>query len=207
MDAFVTRNTSAGPARSSSSRPSKRLPPSSSIPSFYSTHKDTKPYESKQRQESSEASTSQLKVPAAHSAQQLKETIKDIKKSLRAEDNPITHSTSSQVIKPVRPFSVIRENQSSLNSYAASRNGKLKAQGEEAETTILAGVRAYINGATTPLIGNLDLIKLVQRNGGEIKYNFSKRGCTHLICSSGLSASKTHKEMASRSVTKVVTPE
>jgi len=27
-----------------------------------------------------------------------------------------------------------------------------------------------INGVTTPLIGNLELIKLVQRNGGEIRF-------------------------------------
>ena len=39
------------------------------------------------------------------------------------------------------------------------------------------------------------------------RYNFSKTGCTHIICVRGLSASKTHKEMASRSRTKVVTPQ
>lgn len=94
-----------------------------------------------------------------------------------------------------------------MKSHTLSRNAKLKAQGAEAQTGVFRGVRAYINGTTMPLISNLDLIRLIQENGGDVKYAFSKTGCTHIICVHGLSSQKTHKELNGRSRTKVVTPD
>lgn len=211
MDAFITRAPCSGPAPSSV--PSKRLPPSSTIPSFYNAKRKQNNREHTGKNDSSScgATARQSQVPVA-STSQLKQTILDMTKSLKSADNPITHSTAySSAFHYVSCSSGHQHSdgrsRESLNNYATTRSGKLKAQGEKPETTILAGIKVYINGVTTPIIGNLELIKLIQRNGGEVKYNFSKRGCTHIICLSGLSASKTHKEMSSRSNTKIVSPQ
>ncbi|KAK9899992.1 hypothetical protein P389DRAFT_165088 [Cystobasidium minutum MCA 4210] len=149
-------------------------------------------------------------VPAAHSSK-LKQTVIGITKSLKSADNPVTHSSAySGAFHYVSCSSGHQTNngksREGMKSHMLSRNAKLKAQGAEAQTGIFKGVRAYINGTTMPLISNLDLIRLIQENGGDVKYAFSKTGCTHIICVHGLSSQKTHKELNSRSNTRVVTP-
>ncbi|KAL7004963.1 hypothetical protein EMMF5_005448 [Cystobasidiomycetes sp. EMM_F5] len=229
MDGYATRAPSTGPIRTGSveagSSKNKRLPPSSVVPSFFAA---SKPYDRAQDTStskhsggsssagSSKASTSKLVDPARsskvrktlmarlsiqsetsiHSPIQLKQTVIDITKSLKSADNPITHSTSYGGF-----------HRTSIKAHTLDRNYKLKAQAAACQSDIFKGVKCYINGVTTPLIGNLDLIRILQENGADVRYNFSKRSCTHIICTSNLSASKTHKELSNRSSTKVVSPQ
>jgi hypothetical protein len=44
--------------------------------------------------------------------------------------------------------------------------------GVRVENSMLTSMTDSINGVTTPVIGNLDLIRLIQENGGDIKCAF-----------------------------------
>lgn len=71
---------------------------------------------------------------------------------------------------------------------------------------IFKGVRAYFTGHSGG-ISDLHLKSLVQLEGGEVSWTFSKTGCTHIICQN-LSRGKAHAMLhgGGKAVT-VVTPE
>ncbi|KAH8928944.1 hypothetical protein BT69DRAFT_1292952 [Atractiella rhizophila] len=83
-------------------------------------------------------------------------------------------------------------------TYVKSRQGKLKAQGAEQTNGVFSGVRAYINGFTGGDVGNLELIRIIQEGGGDVKYAYSVRGVTHVITAMPLCGSKTEREIKSK---------
>ncbi|KAI5480910.1 BRCT domain containing protein [Pseudohyphozyma bogoriensis] len=127
--------------------------------------------------------------------------------TLQDADNPITHSTAYERHMHIQSCATGHQSGGGgHSSWRVHRNTKLKNQAAEKTGAVLAGVVAYINGYTGG-ITNLELIALVQANGGEIRY-IPSASCTHIFSTQGLSGSKSHKFFTSKKVskTKVVTP-
>ncbi|KAG9302909.1 hypothetical protein G9A89_022326 [Geosiphon pyriformis] len=92
-------------------------------------------------------------------------------------------------------------------SYWENRNKKLKEQRPNTAFQLFSGVVAYINGFTGKT-KDIDLRRIIMKNGGEISYLFGARRCTHIITAMGLCGSKTHKYLTSRrNNIKIVKPE
>ncbi|KAM0755419.1 hypothetical protein T439DRAFT_320112 [Meredithblackwellia eburnea MCA 4105] len=141
------------------------------------------------------------------------QNIQSWKTTMGKPENPITNSDAYERTEHVQSCSKGHQTNESGPSnqvrggWRKSRNAKLKTQAAEAKTGILKNVVACISGYTGT-ITNLQLIELIQSNGGEIRMVPTSE-VTHLITISGLSGSKTHKFYAkgTKSKMKIVHPD
>ncbi|GAA5856667.1 hypothetical protein JCM8547_005921 [Rhodosporidiobolus lusitaniae] len=134
-----------------------------------------------------------------------------IRNTLGREDNPVTNSTAYS--RSLHVVSCATGHQSGggpsgSSNWAKSRNQKLRAQAQVAETQTLKGVTAYVSGYTGRHITNLQLKALVELQGGVMR-PMESAGATHAFVAYNLSGSKTQKALEGKKKNgrKLVTPE
>ncbi|KAG6821584.1 hypothetical protein H0H93_000093 [Arthromyces matolae] len=127
--------------------------------------------------------------------------------TLSDESNPITHSDIRERSDHVVSISTghqVGDRQLDRGLYLKDRECKLAVQREvkasSGENQVLRNVRVYINGYLENTT-DLEMKKVVTRAGGTILPTAS--GCTHIVTSMQLSASKTHKLLTTKSRMKV----
>ncbi|KAF8709224.1 BRCT domain, a BRCA1 C-terminus domain, partial [Rhizoctonia solani] len=134
--------------------------------------------------------------------------------SLKAENNPITHSKSYFTTEHIVSCSSghqVNDAEGRSSAYVKERNARIEFQALEraqgSDITVFRGLVIYINGycrGTT----DTELKRLVVSGGGKISHSHHA-GVTHIITSMQLSAKKTEqfKNGKPRKPAHVVTPE
>ncbi|GAA6029103.1 hypothetical protein JCM8097_001597 [Rhodosporidiobolus ruineniae] len=132
-----------------------------------------------------------------------------IVRTLHAEDNPVTKSTSySRTLHVASCATGHQSGGGPGRSWALHRNEKLAIQAADAESDVLKGVVAVTSGYTGRNITRLQLKQLVELQGGKVKISPSAK-TTHIFILENTTASKAQKylEAKKKNRTKLVVPE